>query len=247
MTMKKTIYTGLILLYSILLNAQVDMEFWDRKSYLGIEGGMVMPGTNLKDMTATNGLFAKNGYQIGFDYNYIFGYGLGIGFNVEYDQFNFNKEEYFKITEAEEMTVKGGYSSTKFGLNILANIPLVVVEKKFAINFFGEFNAGLRGFNAPAIDLYYNEIYNKYVEVSYRSRSNTMGFLGYSGGLQFIFNNRFGINLSYNALLKSRHSIKYSVRKFDAFNELYESEDYLNNYLDHTGFQIGIMFIFGKK
>lgn len=226
--------------------AQPDIKYWDHDSYLHIGGGMVMPGDYLKDESET-GFFAKNGFQVDFDYNYIFGYGLGIGANFEYDQFKFNKEAFMEYTGAEEMYVEGGYSSGKFGLNLVANIPIVVVKKGFAINFYGEFNAGLRGFNIPNIDLKYNEIVNKYVEVSYRSRTSTMGYLGYSAGLQFIFNDRFGLNVSYNAVLPSRHSVKYSVRMYDAFEELTEEENYLNNYLDHTGIQFGIMFVFGKK
>ena len=226
--------------------SQPNINYWDHDSYLLIGGGMVMPGEYLSDATA-NGLFAKNGYQVDFDYNYIFGLGLGFGGGIEYNQFKFNREAFMEYTGAEEMWMKGGYSSTKFGLNFLANIPIVVVKKKFVLNFFGEFNAGLRGFNIPDIDLKYNEIVNKYVEVTYRSRTSTMGYLGYSAGLQFIFSEWFGINVSYNAVLPSRHSIKYSVRKFDAFDELTEEENYLNNYLDHSGIQFGVMFIFGKK
>ena len=243
--LKKYLFAAVFSIGLTGLNAQVDMEYWDHDSYLNIGGGMVMPGENLKS-TSDMGFFAKNGYQINFDYNYIFGYGLGIGASVEYDQFKFDKEAFVEYADPEQMWVKGGYSSTKFGLNLVANIPIVVSKGNFAINFFGEFNAGLRGFNIPSIDLAYNEIVNKYVEVTYRSRSNTMGYLGYSGGLQFIFNDRIGINLSYNALLRSRHSVKYSVRMFDAADELYEEENYMNNFLEHTGFQLGIMFIFGK-
>ncbi len=243
---KKILSIIIISAFTTGLFSQSIIEYWDHDSYLHIGGGMVTPGEHLSDNGAT-GFFAQKGYQVDFDYNYIFGYGLGIGGNIEYDQFKFNGQEFLNYTLADNLNVDGGYSSTKFGLNLLANIPIVIVDEGFTVNFFGEFNAGIRSFNIPAIDLYYNEIVNKYVEVTYRSRGNTMGYLGYSAGIQFLIVDRIGINVSYNAVLPSRHSVKYSVRMFDAMEELTEQENYLNNYLDHTGIQFGIMFIFGKK
>lgn len=244
--MKTLVYITAILAITVsAVNAQPDVKFWKKASYLHIGGGTVTPGAYMSDINE-GGLMAKNGYQIDFDYNYMFNYGIGIGGNIEYNNFKLNKDKFFEYSGADKMWVKGGYSSTKFGLNILANMPIVIVKEGFAVNFYGEFNAGIRSFSIPDIDLEYNPIFNKYVEVTYRSRGNTMGYLGYSAGLQFLFAERFGINVSYNAVLPSRHSIKYSVRKFDAFEELTEDENYLNNYLDHTGLQFGIMFIFGK-
>ncbi len=174
-------------------------------------------------------------------------YGLGVGLNVQIDRLDFNKEAFSEINHTNDFKIKGRYASTRFGINVLANVPIVISKNHFTINLYGEGNAGLRGFNIPAIDLYYSELENKWVEVNYRSRSNTMGYLGFSAGLQFIFADVFGINLSYNEILPSRHSIKYSVRLTDAMGNVQEDESYLNNYLDMKSFQFGIFFLFGKK
>jgi len=245
--MKKYILSFLIAVFSIVsVYAQPSLDFWNKKGYFKFGAGGLIPG---KDFSSTdvNGLFAKNGYQIGFDLNYMFAYGLGMGMNLGFDRFNFDSDAFYAYSKAETMKHKGRYGSTKFGLNILMNVPILVMSENFVINLYGEGNAGLRGLNIPEIDLTYNEIANKYTEVSYRSRANTMGYLGYNAGLQFLFSNKYGINLSYNEVLPSRHSIGYSVRMFDAEGRLTEKEDYLNNYLDHKGFQIAFIILFGKE
>lgn len=226
--------------------AQLDLKYWDWVAYFHFGGGMVYPGSDLKNASSI-GLFAKNGYQVYGDFNFMIINGLGLGLNIEYDQFFFNKTAFKTSAKPEFMDVYGNYTSTKFGLNILMNIPIVVNEDKFIVNLYGELNPGLRGFNIPNIDLYYDENVNKYVEVHYHTRKNTMGYIGYSGGLQMLFSNKWGINLSYNTLFKTRHSIKYSVRMFDAFGNLTESENYLNNYLNHSGWQVGVVLLLGKK
>jgi len=244
--MKRKIFiTAVFSIFYILLNAQPDINFLDKASYLKLGGGMLIPGTSLSS-TSADGLFAKNGYQIGFDYNYIIAYGFGVGANLEIDNFKFDNQAFVDFSQASEMEVKGGYKSTKFGLNVLFNMPILVASDNFVINLYAEGNAGIRGMSIPSIDLYYDELFNKYIEVSYRPRSSTMGYLGYSGGLQFIFLERFGVNVSYNEVLKSRHSIKYSVRSTDSQGELYEDESYVNNYLDHKGLQFALFFVFGK-
>ncbi len=222
------------------------MNLLDKKVNIGAYGGMVIPGTDFSS-TSTNGLFAKNGYQIGFDVNYIIAYGLGIGFNYEFNRFKFNQDAFLSYAQPDSFLITKGYNSGKFALNAQINIPFEIVKNKFTINLYGEGNAGLRTMSIPSIDLKYNELSNRFVDITYRARTSSMGFLGYSAGLQFIFSNKFGINVSYNALLKSRHSIKYSVRKFDAQGELYEEESYINNYLDHTGYQLGFIFFIGGK
>jgi len=226
--------------------AQFDINYLDHTGSLHLSGGTLKPSEELSSTNETLGLFAKNGYQIGFDFNYIVKYGLGFGFNLEVDRLNFNKDKFLEYAGTTDAEIKGRYASTKFGLNILANVPIVVDKKNFAINLFGEFNAGIRGFNIPSIDLYYNELQNKYVEVSYRSRANTMGYLGYSGGVQFLFGDVFGLNVSYSVTMPSRHSVKYSVRMTDAFDNVEEAENYLNNSLDLSGLQFGMFFLFGK-
>ncbi len=160
---------------------------------------------------------------------------------------NFNKQEFAKVANADDMTVKGRYSSTKYGLSLIANIPIVIDKDNFTFNLFGQFNAGIRGFNIPAINLYYDELHNKYVEVNYRSRSNTMAYLAYAGGVQFIFANVWGVRASYTYTLRSHHSIRYSVRLTDAYNNVKEDENYLHNYLNLSGFQIGAFYLIRKK
>lgn len=228
------------------LSGQFDINYLDHTGSIHIMGGTLKPSEELSSTDETMGLFAKNGYQIGFDFNYIIKYGLGIGFNLEIDRLNFNKNKFLEYAETNDAKIKGRYASTKFGLNVLANIPIVLDKGDFAINIFGEFNVGLRGFNIPSIDLYYNELQNKYTEVSYRTRANTMGYLGYTGGIQFLFDEVFGLRASYSVTLPSRHNIKYSVRMTDAFGNVEEAENYLNNYLDLTGLQFGVFFLIGK-
>ncbi len=230
----------------ISIVAQPNMNLLDKKVNIDVYGGMVIPGTSFSS-TNQNGLFAKNGFQIGFDVNYIIAYGLGVGFNYEFNRFNFDKDAFISYAQPDSFSISRGYNSGKFCLNAQINIPFEIIKDKFTINLYGEGNAGLRTMSIPSIDLKYNELSNRFVEISYRARNSSMGFLGYSAGLQFLFLNKFGINLSYNALLKSRHSVKYSVRKFDAQGQLYEEESYVNNYLEHSGYQLGFVFWFGGK
>ncbi len=237
-----------ILIISLLskkAEAQPDFNYWNEAGYFKLMAGSVSPGTNFGS-TSSNGLFADNGFQIGLDLNYIVKYGLGLGFKLEYNSFSFNSDAFSSHAQPQSIRVKGGFNSTKYGLNFLLNAPVIMGSENFVVNFFAEGTAGLRTMNIPEIDLTYNEIFNKYVEVSYRPRSNIMGFLGYRGGIQLLFSNKYGASFSYNAVLPSRHSIKYSSRRFDAQGRLYEDENYLHDFLDHTGFQVGFMFIMGK-
>lgn len=237
----------IILLFATQFSiAQFDINYLDQTGILHFTGGTLTPSEELSNTDENVGLFAKKGYQFGLDFNYIVKYGLGFGFNLEVDRLNFNKDKFLEYAGTNDAKIKGRYASTKFGLNILANVPIVVDKGDFAINLFGEFNAGLRGFNIPSIDLYYNELQNKYTEVSYRSRANTMGYLGYTGGIQLLFADVFGVRASYSVTLPSRHTMKYSVRMTDAFGNVEEAENYLNNYLDLTGLQFGVFFVFGK-
>ncbi|MCX7861984.1 MAG: hypothetical protein N2449_03245 [Bacteroidales bacterium] len=243
--MKTTFLVLALTLINSWLIAQFDIKYLDKCGYLKITAGNIMSNDDMK-RTDESGLFAKNGYFIGFDYNHIITHGFGIGINIQIDRYNFNKEAFAQFALADDYKVKGRYASTRWGLNIVQNIPIVVSENNFLINIYGEANAGLRGFSIPAIDLYYSELNNKWVEVNYRTRMNTMGYLGFSAGLQFIIADFLGINISYNEVLRSRHSIRYSIRLTDAFEQVEEKESYLHNYLDSRSLQFGVFFLFGK-
>jgi|YNPMSStandDraft_1061717.scaffolds.fasta_scaffold00167_22 hypothetical protein len=239
------IFTFLII-SNVSLFGQFDINFIDKCGYLKFTGGTNNPSEELK-RTDETGLYAKNGYFFGFDFNYIISHGFGIGFNFQMDRLNFNKEAFLEQAKTNEYKIRGRFASNRFGLNVLMNIPIVVSKNDFLINLYGEGNAGLRGFNIPSIDLYYSELENKWIELNYRTRINTMGYLGFSAGIQFIISNFFGINVSYSEVLRSRHSIRYHVRMTDAFGNVKENENYLHNYLNSKGLQFGIFFLFGKK
>jgi hypothetical protein len=226
--------------------AQPDFMYLKKTSYLEIGGGTVKPGTGLSG-TNGDGLFAKNGGQFYMNYDYFFGYGIGLGANLEADFMGFDQDKFLSYSGAESMSIKGGYSSTKFGLNLLGSLPIILIQKVLALHIYAEGNAGFRGFSIPDINLYYDELSNKYVEVDYHPRSSSMYYLGYGGGVQLMYKKKFGLNVSYNKLLPIRNSIYYSVRMTDAFDEVTEKEGYLNNYLDCSGIRFGIMFIFGGK
>lgn len=244
--MKKTYLLLLTtMLYCMSVSAQPSLDYWDKASYFSIYGGSVIPGSGMTG-EAADGFFARNGYQFGLDYNYMITMGFGLGLNLEATEFHFDDQAFVDFARAEKMEARGGYGSTKFGLNILWNFPLVIVPRKFALNLYAEGNAGFRNFSIPALDLFYDENLNKYVEVSYRPRSKTLAYAGYSLGFQLLFVDRYGINISHNNILRSKHAIPYSVRKVDAFDVLYEEENNMVNYLDHTGWQFGFFFIFGK-
>ncbi len=244
--MKKTyIIVFLLVIITASVKSQPSLDYWNYARYLKLSAGTVSPGTDFSD-TSESGLFAKDGYQIGLDYNLFLTYGFGFGFDFEFNRFRFNEEAFFSYANPDYMKIGPGYSSTKFGLNLIYNIPVVVHPDAFTINLFIEGNAGLRGMSIPSIDLEYDEIVNYYVDITYMSRSSVMGYLGYNTGVQLIFSNRFGVNVSYNTVIPRRQSIRYSVRKFNASGDLYEDESYVSNNLDHTGLQFGIMFIFGK-
>ncbi len=244
--MQKKLLLAILTIVGFSAIAQPDIMYLKRSSYFEIGGGTVTPGNGLTG-TSSSGLFAKNGGQFYMNYNYFFGYGIGAGINLEADFLGFDKERFLKNSGAESMTMKGGYSSSKFGLNHLASLPVVLIDKKLALHFYVEGNAGFRGFSIPDINLFYDELSNKYVEVNYRPRSSSMYYLGYGGGIQLMYRKKIGFNVSYNTLMPIRNSIYYSVRKTDAFDNVEEEEGYLNNFLDVSGIRFGILFIFGGK
>ncbi|TVR77190.1 MAG: hypothetical protein EA412_11780 [Chitinophagaceae bacterium] len=240
---KQFLFIILFLFFGKALFSQANINYLDKQPYLMISAGPLFPGERFSS-SSENGLFAKNGFLIGADINYIISHGIGIGFNYEYNNFGFNQDAFFEYSGANFMQREKNYASSKFGLNLLLNLPLQLGSEDWVINLYAKGKAGLRTMNIPEIDLQYNEITNKYVEVSYRPRSGTFGYLGYSAGLQLFFLQKYGVNLSYTEVMGSRHSINYSVRKFDAAGQLYELDDFINDRLDHYGFQIGFILLF---
>ncbi|PKP18549.1 MAG: hypothetical protein CVU06_12085, partial [Bacteroidetes bacterium HGW-Bacteroidetes-22] len=203
------------------------------------------PGRDLSSTTG-NGLMANNGLLADIDYNHMIAYGIGVGVNLGLDYFGMNEDIFLERTAPSTYNFTGGYLSGRLGLNLLMNLPVEILRDKFVLNFFGELNGGLRSFTIPDVDLNYDELQNKYTEVTYRSRSNVLGYAGYSAGVQFLFSNCWGINLSYSALMKSQHRIDYSVRAVDVAGVVTEDEDFLSARLDRTGIQIGFLFIIGR-
>lgn len=242
----KTLNILFILLFisSITVWAQVDPEYLDGGGNINIYGGISYPNSEFSAKTP-NGLFAGNAFQFGIEGNYFIKYGLGIGIDFGGEWYKFDKQAFSNYADPETIEVKGGYSLSYFGLNFVANLPIVIDKNDFTINLFAVGTPGLRGIRIPTIDLTYDELVNRYVEVSYRSRANTSGYLAYRGGIQFLFNNAFGLSLSYKGVKRSKQKMNYSVRMFDAAGELYEDENYLNSYFNSESYQVGIIFLLG--
>ncbi|MCX7954646.1 MAG: hypothetical protein N3A01_05600 [Bacteroidales bacterium] len=228
---------------SKLLICQPHLTFLDKKANLDIYGGTHYPNEDLKKTDET-GFFAKNGYNIGFNINYVIKYGIFVGFNLEYNHLFFNDKAFKEYSNAETIKARDGFNSTRYGINGGINIPIIIDKETFCISIYGEFNSGFRSFNIPRIDLTYNELLNKYVEVIYRPRGNTLFYYGYSGGINFIFKKKFLVNIAYNNIQPTKHSIRYYTRTSDAFNNIQEYENHLTNYLDSWEIQFGFGFYF---
>jgi hypothetical protein len=244
--MKKILMIFVLLGSVLMIKSQPQLNLFDKHASLVFSAGTLLPGEEFSN-NKENGLFAKDGFQLGFDVNYIIANGVGLGFNYEYNYFAFDKDAFLAISQPDRYLIRKGYRGNKIGMNLIFNLPIVIQPEKITVNLFVEGNAGFRTMSIPDIDLEYNELSNRYVEVTYRSRSNVIGYLGYSGGLQLLFGQQYGINVSYNALMKSRHSLHYSVRKFDAQERLEEEESFVNNFLDHSGLQIGFVMFLPNK
>ena len=244
----RILYAPLFILVSLCsinpVCAQLNPEYWDGGGNISLYGGITYPSSEFSS-TSSTGLFAQNGFQFGVEGNYIIKYGLGIGIDFGGEWFKINEQSFRNHANPETMVIKGGYSSPYFGLNFVANIPIVIDDNHFTVNLFAVGTPGLRGIKIPDIDLTYDELDNKYIEVSYRPRSSTSGYLAYRGGIQFLINNKFGLSLSYKGVMRSQHKLKYSVRSFDAKGVLYEDENYLNSYFNSDSYQIGLVFLLG--
>lgn len=226
--------------------AQPNIRYLDNTGILKFGGGNLVPGEDFAKNTG-NGLLAMPGHQVNFAFNYIMGYGLGLGVHLDVNRLPLNEERFVQQSNASAYRIQGKFGSTRFGLNLVCTVPIIINPQYFTVNLFGEFQPGLRSMNIPSIDLRYSELENNFVEVTYRPRGNTMGYLAANAGVQLLFANKFGVYGAYQITLRSRHSIKYSVRAFDAQGRLTEDENFLHNYLDASGFQFGAFFLFGKK
>lgn len=238
--MRKILIVFVMVCSVIIIHAQPQLNLFDKQASLIFSFGTLVPNEEFAS-NKENGLFAKDGFQLGFDVNYVIANGIGLGFNYEYNYFAFDKDAFLSISQPDRYLIRRGYRGNKIGMNLIFNLPIVIIPDKVTVNLFAEGNAGFRTMSIPDIDLEYNELSNRYVEVTYRSRSNAFGYLGYSGGLHLLFGQKYGVNVSYNALMKSRHSLRYSVRKFDAQDNLFEEESFANNFLHHYGLQIGFV------
>lgn len=244
--MKKIYAIFFFSLVAVSLHGQIDITQFDKSGSFGFYGGTTIPGENFASKDV-DGLFAKNGFQIGFDLNYVISHGFAIGFNYEFNKFGFNEQEFLKFANPAQYRISRGFLSNKIGANVQYNLPIEIIKDKFTLILSLEGNMGGRTMSIPEIDLFYNELDNIYTEVSYRSRESSFGYLGYSGGLQLLFLNRFGLTISHSALMPSRHSVRYSVRKLNVSGRVSEDESYFNNFLDHRGLQIGGIIYFNRK
>ena len=243
MTMKQLLLLCLVIL-PLKLSAQADLRLLEKRAILRFGGGSLAPSADFASV-GTNGIYARNGFQLNAGFSYCFYRNLGIGVHLDYNQFGFDRSAFSANQQNPGMTVLSPLNSTRFGLSALAFLP-IRLGKTVALNFYAEGQAGLRGMNIPKIDLTYGELGNNFTSVAYRPRPSTMGYLAISGGLQVLFSRNFGLFVAYHKTLDSRHSISYSSRAFDADGLLIEGEHYLHNYLGSTGIQGGIMFVIGK-
>jgi hypothetical protein len=233
-----------ILLPAFVAEAQVDLRLLEKKGQLRIGGGSLKPSADFSS-AGEGSLFVKNGFQINGGFTYGIYRNLGLGCHLDYNQYGFDLAGFSKQQGGPGVTQLASFNSTRFGLSAIVNFP-VLIGKKAALNFYGEGQAGLRGMNAPKLDLTYGELENNFTEVSYRPRASTMGYLAITGGMQILFSRKFGFYAAWQKTFDSRHSIKYSSRAFDADGQLTEGEHVLHQYLGSTGIQGGILFVFGN-
>jgi len=244
----KSLYINLFILVALVsinpVCAQLDFKYWDGGGNINIYGGITYPSSEFSS-TSSTGLFAKNGFQFGIEANYIIKNGIGIGLDVGGDWFEVDQQAFRDYANPQTMNIKGGYSSTYLGLNIVTNIPIIIVENHFTVNLFAVGTPGLRGMSIPAIDLTYDELDNRYVEVSYRPRASASGYFAARGGIQLLFKNAFGLSFSYKRVMRNQRTLDYSVRSFDALGVLYEDENFLNSYFNSESYQVGLIFLLG--
>jgi hypothetical protein len=222
--------------------AQVDLSLLEKKAQFKMGGGSLQPSPEFSK-AGSDALFVRNGFQVNFAFSYAFFRNFAAGVHLDYNQYGFDRTGFIRQQENPALTQLSSFNSTRFGLSGLVFLPVKLGEKA-SFCLFLEGQAGLRNMNIPKLDLTYKELQNLYVEVAYRPRSNTMGYLAVNGGVQVHFSRRFGIYASWQKTLDSRHSVKYSSRAFDASGNLTEGEHFLHQYLGSTGIQGGLVFLF---
>lgn len=240
--MKKLIFC--FVLFPFLAQAQADLRFFERKAQLRLGAGSLRPSAEfLKN--GPEALFARNGFQINSAFSYCFFRNFAAGVHLDYNQYGFDRSGFAAQQGGPAITQLSSFNSTRFGLSALVSLPFRI-GKSAALNLWLEGQAGIRNMNIPKLDLTYGELENLYVEVAYRPRSNTMGYLAFCGGMQVFFTKNFGIYAAWQQTADSRHSIKYSSRAFDTNENLQEGEHLLHQYLGSTGIIGGVVFNLGK-
>ena len=224
--------------------AQVDLSLFEKKAQFQMGGGSLQPSAEFAK-AGPEAMFVRNGFQVNFAFSYAFFRNFAAGVHLDYNQFGFDRQGFALQQENPSLTQLSSFNSTRFGLSGLIFLP-VRIGKTASFSFFLEGQAGLRNMNIPKLDLTYGELDNQYVEVAYRPRSNSMGYLALNGGVQVHFTRNFGLYASWQKTLDSRHSVKYSSRAFDAAGNLTEGEHFLHQFLGSTGIRGGLVFTFGK-
>ncbi len=242
------LYTILfIFIYLLSINTisaqRLDFKYLNQMGKINIYGGRTYPGSKFLS-TSPTGLFAKNGYQMGFEYNRLFKYGLGIGVDLSRDWFGVDENKFQNYINSETMEISGGYSINSLGFTSTSNVPILLHDNEFMINLFVIGTFGFQFTSPPSIDLTYNELNNKYVKVSYDDENNTDGYLAYRIGVQFLIINSIGISFSYKSVMHSKNRFDYSVDKTDAEGTVYEDENYTITSSQLKSFQIGLTVLF---
>jgi hypothetical protein len=239
------LFLGSLFFLAIPSTAQVDLSFFEKTGMFKMAAGPLKPGPDLAS-SEPKGLLAEKGYQINLGVDYCPYKGLFAGIHYDFQRLGFQEARFAQIAGAASYRVRRGFNSSRFGLNLGWNFPVRIWKDQIRLVVSGEVQAGLRGMTIPQIDLQYNPLDNRFVEVTYRSRANTFGYTGGLGGIRILFGKVVGVYVNRQFTFKSRHSIKYSVRRFDAEGQLYESELRLHQYLDNSGYQFGVFFVIGK-
>lgn len=238
--MKKYIFTAICATFSLQLFAQFEIHRYDNRGRATGYAGVTIPGYYMA-LEDQDGLFANPGVLAGFDVQFIIAYGLGFGLTVEQNNFSFDHKNFLLVAGADSIIKYKGYRSSKFGLMAVANAPITFGKSDFSLNIFIKGQAGFRTFYGPEFDMFFHPLENRYVQVNYRPRENTMGYLGYSAGIEFLITPNFGITCSYQSVIPSKHKLEYSIRAFDEEAKIHQLEQNIISYFDFRSIQIGIV------